>query len=131
MSLPAREPQQRRTITHDDGKVHRITTAQTGLSAEQRARTRRYLISMGIRTACFLGAVVASGWLRWALLAGAVILPYMAVVVANAGRENDDFAGPAPVTPVPLAALPMGDVVAGPPTHRAHRTPAPADAVRT
>ncbi|MCB0916065.1 MAG: DUF3099 domain-containing protein [Actinobacteria bacterium] len=68
-------------------QVYRITTAHQGLSTDQRARTRRYLVSMGIRTVCFIGAVLADGWLRWALVAGAVVLPYLAVVVANGGRE--------------------------------------------
>ncbi len=70
--------------------VYRITDAGVSLSADQAARTRRYLVSMGIRTVCFLGAVLASGWLRWALVAAAVTLPYVAVVVANAGRERSD-----------------------------------------
>jgi hypothetical protein len=45
---------------------------------------------MGIRTACVLGAILVPGWPRWVLLAGAVVLPYLAVVIANAGRENDE-----------------------------------------
>ena len=45
---------------------------------------------MGIRTACVLAAIVVPGWPRWFLIAGAVVLPYLAVVVANAGRENDE-----------------------------------------
>ena len=61
-----------------------ITGAQAPLSADQRARTRRYLISMAIRTVCFIGAIIATGWLRWALVAGAVLLPYVAVIMANA-----------------------------------------------
>ncbi len=74
-------------------QVYRITTAQSGLSAEQSARTRRYLISMAVRTICFIGAVVADGWMRWLLVAGAVALPYLAVVIANGGREptKDDL----------------------------------------
>jgi len=52
------------------------------------SRTRRYLFSMGIRTVCFLLAVVASGWLRWVLIAAAVTLPYLSVVFANGGRER-------------------------------------------
>ena len=71
-------------------EVFTITGAQRPLSQEQTGRTRRYLISMGIRTACVLGAIVVPGWPRWVLLAGAVVLPYLAVVVANAGRENDE-----------------------------------------
>lgn len=43
---------------------------------------------MLIRTACFIGAVVASGWLRWTLVGGAVVLPYIAVVLANAANQR-------------------------------------------
>ena len=74
----------------EPAEVFTITDAQRGLSVEQTGRTRRYLISMGIRTACVLGAIVVPGWPRWILLAGAVVLPYFAVVIANAGRENDE-----------------------------------------
>ncbi len=38
---------------------------------------------MAIRTACFIGAVVTEGWVRWILVIGAFILPYIAVVMAN------------------------------------------------
>ncbi len=114
MSLPAQSDGSRRVVMRGD-EVHRVTTAQTGLSQEQRARTKRYLISMAIRTVCFLAAVIASGWLRWVFLAGAVFLPYIAVVMANAGRENDDFAGPAPVSPVPMGQLPAPPPDDGPP----------------
>lgn len=71
-----------------------ITGAQVPLSEDQRQRTRRYLISMAIRTICFVGAIFASGWLRWALVAGAVVLPYVAVVMANAGRGRSTKAPP-------------------------------------
>lgn len=71
-----------------------ITGAQAPLSADQRARTRRYLISMAIRTVCFIGAIVTTGWLRWTLVAAAVVLPYVAVVMANAGRKRADRAQP-------------------------------------
>ncbi len=74
----------------DPVEVFTITDAQRGLSVEQAGRTRRYLISMGIRTACVIAAIFVPGWPRWVLIAGAVVLPYLAVVVANAGRENDE-----------------------------------------
>jgi len=48
----------------------------------------RYLISMGIRTACFVLAVFVEGPIRWVLVAAAVVLPYVSVVFANAGRER-------------------------------------------
>jgi len=66
-------------------QVFTITDAATSHSDELGGRERRYAISMGIRTACFVGAVIADGWLRWTLVAGAVFLPYTSVILANAG----------------------------------------------
>jgi hypothetical protein len=73
----------------------RITSAHTSHSERIRGRQRRYLISMGIRTLCFVLAVVADGWLRWAFIIAAVVLPYFAVIVANAAGEVDE-GGPEP-----------------------------------
>jgi hypothetical protein len=86
-------------------EVFTITEAQRGLSKEQVGRQRRYLISMGIRTACVLAAIIVPGWPRWVFIAGAVVLPYLAVVVANAGRESDE-PGEVGVQEAPRAALP-------------------------
>lgn len=60
-----------------------ITDAQGAASAEMSGRMRRYAITMAFRTACFLGMIFAQGWVRWVLLAAAVLLPYVAVVLAN------------------------------------------------
>ena len=68
--------------------VFDITSAPTGLSNDQSARQRRYFISMMIRTACFILTVILPSPYRWFALLGAVTLPYIAVVVANAGRET-------------------------------------------
>ena len=43
---------------------------------------------MTVRTVCFVLAVVAHGWLRWVLMFLALVLPYLAVVFANSGRER-------------------------------------------
>ena len=48
----------------------------------------RYLISMGIRTVCVVLAVVVDGPLRWVFVVGAIVLPYVAVVMANARGER-------------------------------------------
>ena len=61
---------------------------------------KRYLITMGIRTACFIGAFIAQGWLRWVLVAGAVILPYIAVVMVNARRPRVPGRVTAPEVPI-------------------------------
>jgi hypothetical protein len=40
-----------------------------------------------IRTLCFILMVIFPSPWRWIFLAGALFLPYVAVIVANAGRE--------------------------------------------
>jgi Protein of unknown function (DUF3099) len=79
---------------HEAGNAVRITTATTSRNEDIRARQRRYLVAMGIRTACFIGAIfVADGWWRWVLVLAAVLLPYVAVVMANASpTKSDGFA---------------------------------------
>jgi hypothetical protein len=79
-------------------EVFSITSAAVPHSEELGSREKRYAISMGIRTVCFLGAVVADGPLRWVLVAGAVFLPYTSVVLANAGVRRKG-AGPSPFGP--------------------------------
>jgi hypothetical protein len=71
--------------------TYRITTARKSVVDDQSARVRGYVISMSIRIVCFLLAVVTTGWLRWTFVAGALLIPYFAVVFANGGREpNED-----------------------------------------
>jgi len=65
-----------------------ITSAQNALTRDQAGRQKRYFISMMIRTACFILTVILPNPWRWIALAGAVTLPYFAVVIANAGRET-------------------------------------------
>jgi hypothetical protein len=68
--------------------VYDITAAPTSLTRDQAGRQRRYFISMMIRTGCFILTVLLPSPYRWFALLGAVTLPYFAVVIANAGREN-------------------------------------------
>ena len=62
----------------------RITDARTAHSDDLRHRQIRYLLSMLVRTVCFVAAVVIDSWVRWVFLAAALFLPYIAVVMANA-----------------------------------------------
>ncbi len=81
----------RQRVAH--GRAVRITTAPASRQEEIAQRQRRYVMSMSLRTVCFIGAVVAEGWLRWVLVVGAVVLPYVAVVMANAvSTKGDGFA---------------------------------------
>ncbi len=65
-----------------------ITSAQPSLSQDQSARQRKYFWSMMIRTFCFILTVLLPSPWRWIALIGALTLPYIAVIVANAGRET-------------------------------------------
>jgi hypothetical protein len=77
----------------------RITSAARGHSDDIGARQRRYVVSMTIRTACFLLAVVSIGhWFMWVFLAASAFLPYVAVVLANGGASPDP-GGPEAFTP--------------------------------
>jgi hypothetical protein len=67
---------------------HSISDVGISLSKDQSARQRKYFISMMIRTFCFILAVVIPSPWRWVALIGAVTLPYIAVIAANAGRET-------------------------------------------
>jgi hypothetical protein len=96
-------------------EVHSITGVASSLSSEQSGRTRRYLFSMGLRTACVLLAIVVPGWPRWVFIAGAVVLPYLAVVAANAGQRRGGSAPVAPPTIDPARALPAAPSSAGNP----------------
>jgi len=92
-------------MSRKDPQAIRITSATTSRADDINARQRRYLISMGIRTACFVGAVVVAlsggnGWLVWVLIATSFVLPYVAVVMANAGASSDP-GGPGLIGPDP------------------------------
>jgi Protein of unknown function (DUF3099) len=83
--------------------VHSITGAVRSHSDDMDMRIKRYLVSMGIRTVCFILVLVVHGPSRWVFAGLAIVLPYIAVVMANAagGRR-----GSAP-QPVPSARLPI------------------------
>jgi hypothetical protein len=72
----------------------RITSAAASRNADIATRQRRYLLSMSLRTLCFVGAIVASllgiHWLWPILIVGALVLPYVAVVMANAATTKSD-----------------------------------------
>ena len=74
-----------------------VTQARPSLSDDISFRQRRYLLMMGIRTACFVIAVVLFlnhfGWLVAIPAIGAIFIPYFAVVFANGGREPDNTRG--------------------------------------
>ena len=77
-------------MTRKDPEPIRITSATQGHSADMAARQRRYIISMAVRTACFILAVVFRGsFLMWVFAVASFVLPYVAVVMANAQASTD------------------------------------------
>ncbi|MGW5481284.1 DUF3099 domain-containing protein [Streptomyces sp. NPDC004008] len=101
----------RKLHSGEQTQVYRITGARQGLAADVRGRQRRYVISMSIRTVAVILAAtlwnVERPFAVVALVLGAV-LPYVAVVVANAGREN------APSLPSSFLNVPVRPMITPP-----------------
>ena len=64
-----------------------ITSIATSRTAEIRERERRYIFVMMLRVVCFIAATVLfHGVARWVAVGIAVVLPWIAVVLANQPR---------------------------------------------
>ncbi|UQA96197.1 DUF3099 domain-containing protein [Streptomyces halobius] len=97
---------------HTGGETFRITGARQGLSEDVRGRQRRYVISMAVRTVAVVLTVVLWNIERPVAIATLVlglVVPYIAVVIANAGRENVPSLPSTFVTTPPRPMLPRGD----------------------
>jgi hypothetical protein len=79
-----------------------VTSVEQSPEEERRSRFISYTIAMTIRVACVILAVVVDGWPRWIFIAGAVLLPYFAVVIANSTGSGKPVAGAEPVVLAPL-----------------------------
>lgn len=78
-------------------EVQRITSAPEAGHVDRDARFVRYAWQMGIRTACFIGAFFTTGWIQIVLFIAAIVLPYLAVVLANNGTvSNGSMVGAVP-----------------------------------
>jgi hypothetical protein len=92
-------------------QVFRITGARQGLQDDVRGRQRRYVISMSVRTVSVVLAAVLWNVERHVAIVALVlgmVMPYIAVVIANAGREN------APGLPSTFVATPSRPMIAPP-----------------
>ena len=65
-----------------------ITDARGATSVEHDSRVKRYAWTMAFRTACFVSMIFVDGPFRWVLFAGAVFLPYVAVLLANQANQR-------------------------------------------
>ena len=84
-------------MARSDSGAIRITTAGSGPQADLARRQKRYIISMSFRALCFIGAVIAGAnhisWLWPILIFLALLLPYVAVVMANANDSRESTLG--------------------------------------
>ena len=91
-----------------------VTTAGRSGSEDRRLRQRRYARTQAVRLVCFLLAVSlpVPVWAKLALIAGALVLPWMGVVAANAGPSLDRRSRPESLVerPVRIALEPGRDV---------------------
>lgn len=69
-------------------RVPSITSARLSPAVDRTTRQKRYLITMGIRMVCFALAIFTPDPWRWVFAAGAIVLPYIAVVLANTGTSR-------------------------------------------
>ncbi|MGW5133289.1 DUF3099 domain-containing protein [Streptomyces sp. NPDC004135] len=107
-------------------QVFRITGARTGLQEDVRGRQRRYVISMSVRTVSVILAATLWNVERHVAVVALVlglVLPYIAVVIANAGREN------APSLPSTFVAPPVRPMIAPPGAENGRAESAAEDAV--
>lgn len=108
---------------HGDSDVFRITGARQSLDDDVRGRQRRYVISMLVRAASVVAAALLWNVERHIAVVALVLgmfIPYFAVVIANAGRENVRS------LPSTFAVAPPRTVIA-PPPRTARETESPGE----
>lgn len=81
-------------------KPQSLTSIGQSPEDERRSRMLKYTLAMTIRVICIVLAMVVQGWLMWVFFAGAILLPYFAVVIANAaGTQHTKDSLPKAVAP--------------------------------
>lgn len=85
--------------------VQAITTARSSRYAYIEDRQRRYLITMGVRVVFFLSAILlpVNGIVRVLLIVASLVMPWVAVIVANG--EQPPPKAPGAMRPLDLPAL--------------------------
>lgn len=103
-------------------KSKRLVPAVTSLpqspQVEADHRVRRYALTMSIRIVCFalMMFVQPYGWYTWVFALAAAVLPYIAVVFANAGSDSTESTAESPRLEItasaaaPIRETPVGDL---------------------
>jgi len=80
-------------------KPQSVTNLDISPEEERKSRMVRYLIAMSLRVVCIVAGVYVEGWLMWVCFAGAIFLPYFAVIIANASGSASARSAVAVVAP--------------------------------
>jgi predicted tellurium resistance membrane protein TerC len=80
-------------------KPQSVTNIDISPEEERRSRMVRYLVAMSIRVVCIIAGVFVEGLLMWVCFAGAIFLPYFAVIIANAAGNTSGRSAEAVVAP--------------------------------
>ena len=107
--------------------VPAVTSLPQSPGAEADHRVRRYALTMTIRIVCFglMLLVQPYGWYTWVFGLAAAVLPYIAVVFANAGSDSTETVVESPVQQIepPHTVSPAADAPANPLVFRIHEKP--------
>ncbi len=79
-----------------------ITTLAESPDDDRRRRLIHYMITMTIRIVCIVLCLFVTGWWLILPILGAVVLPYIAVLLANATNRSDSVAPQRPGALVPV-----------------------------
>ncbi|WP_226533042.1 DUF3099 domain-containing protein [Microbacterium paraoxydans] len=80
-------------------QVPAVTSLPQSPRDEADHRVRRYALTMTIRIVCFglMVLVQPYGWYTWVFGISAAVLPYIAVVFANAGSDSTETTAESPL----------------------------------
>ncbi|MGJ0388407.1 DUF3099 domain-containing protein [Microbacterium sp. CGR1] len=93
--------------------VPAVTSLPQSPQDEADHRVRRYVLTMAIRIVCFglMMFIQPYGWYTWVFALAAAVLPYIAVVFANAGSDSTEPIAESPVqeieAPAPVETFPI------------------------
>jgi len=80
------------------GRPIAITSLPVSPSQDRHRRFITYTVMMTIRVLCFVGAILVQEWWRFLLVVAALVLPQVAVILANVsgakGQETREEPGP-------------------------------------
>lgn len=95
--------------------VPAVTSLPQSPQAEGDSRVRRYAVTMTIRIVCFFLMVLVQpyGWYTWVFAAAAAILPYIAVVFANAGSDSTETGAESPLLEVEAPRVAPAPIIDG------------------